>query len=57
MFKKGDIPVGVHFCRWHSQWINKKDNMDAYWNHRLNKSNYDIYQENLSLFNSIFASI
>lgn len=49
-YKKGDIPVAIHFSRWYSHWIDKTSNMDAYWNHRLNKPNHDIYKENLELF-------
>ncbi len=52
MYKKGDIPTAIHLSRWYSQWIKKTPDMDAYFNHKLQKPNFDIYIENLELFNS-----
>jgi len=53
-FKKGDIPVAIHYSRWYNQWINKTPDMDAYMNRKLGIPCHDLYKENLSKFDNIF---
>jgi len=54
-YKKGDVPVAIHYCRWYGPWIKKTPDADAYMIRKLEKSCYDLYQENLSKFKTIFG--
>jgi len=54
-FNKGDIPVAIHYCRWHAPWIKKTPDADAYRVLKLEKSCYELYHENLSKFETIFV--
>jgi len=54
-YKKGDVPVAIHYCRWYGPWINKTPDADAYMIRKLGKPCYDLYQENLSKFQTIFG--
>jgi lipopolysaccharide biosynthesis glycosyltransferase len=44
-------PVILHMSRWYAQWIEKTDNMDAYYNHKLKIPCFDLYIQNLTKFN------
>lgn len=54
-FKKGDIPVAIHYTRWYCQWINKTPDMDAYLLRHLNIPCYELYQDNLSKFDTLWT--
>lgn len=49
-----ETPVLIHYCRWYAPWIEKKQDMDAYFNHRLKRPCHEIYKENLAAFDSMF---
>ncbi len=64
---RGDeVPVLLHFCRWSAPWIEKPftngpgwtpddaNQMLGYWNHRLGRPCFDVYQENLAAFEQEF---
>ena len=51
-----DQTVVVHTCADYAPWINKKSNMEAYLNEKLNRPYYDIYQENLAAFETEFPT-
>lgn len=53
-FKKGDVPIAIHYTRWYAQWIKKTEDMDAYLVRKLDVPCHDFYQKKLSLFNQIF---
>lgn len=54
LFKKGDVPIAIHYTRWYAQWIKKTEDMDAYLVRKLGVPCYDFYETNLSLFNKVF---
>ncbi len=53
-YKKGDVPVAIHYCRWYAPWIKKTPDMDAYKVHKLDIPCNELYLTNLSNFDSIF---
>ncbi len=53
-YKKGDVPVIIHQSRWYAQWIKKTPDADAYLNRKLDIPNYDLYQQNLENFKTLF---
>ena len=55
LYKKGDVPVAIHYCRWYAPWIKKTPDADAYDIDKLGRVCYELYQENLSKFNEIFS--
>ncbi len=54
-YKKGDIPVAIHYSRWYGPWIEKTPDADAYMLRRHNISCNDLYKQNLSKFNATFS--
>lgn len=55
---RGDeVPVIHHFCRWYAPWVNKRPDMDAYFNLRLNRVNHEFYAENVAAFPTVFPRL
>jgi len=55
-YKKGDIPVAIHYTRWYAPWIKKTPDADAYDIDKLDRVCYELYHENLSKFKKVFSN-
>ena len=55
-WKGGEIPVVIHYGRWHAPWIVKTPEMDAYDNNRIGSGVvcHEFYQQNLADFETVF---
>lgn len=49
-----DGTIVVHYCSGYATWIKKTPKMGAYWNDKLGRPCYDLYQENLAAFEEEF---
>lgn len=49
-----EIPIILHYARWHTPWIVKTPEMDAYRNGRLDRVCHELYAENLAAFEEVF---
>lgn len=50
----GEVPLAVHYARWHAPWITKTPKMDGYRNGRLKRVCHEFYAENLAAFDTEF---
>ncbi len=47
-------PEILHYWSAHAPWIEKTPDAGGYFNYRLDKPSYDVYQENLAAFETVF---
>lgn len=53
-YEAGPETILIHYNSGYSPWIEKAPDMDAYFNERLGRPCYDVYQENLKAFEDTF---
>jgi len=50
-----EVPIILHYARWYAPWVEKKADMDAYANNRLNRVCHEFYRENTQAFEEEFS--
>ncbi len=55
---RGDeVPIVLHYARWYAPWIEKKSDMEAYANNRLNRVCHEFYSKNVEAFDREFPKL